>query len=85
MGALSTSDGQSSSFTSKGNPIMFKYQTGFANELAVKWEGGNHAEVRNVIRGLKNKAQAAYIAVFVAQLIGNEEGWKFLDFMDPNK
>lgn len=62
----------------------FKYQTGFANELAVKWEAGNHREVRNVIRGLKNKAQAAYIAVFVAMLIGEEAGWQFLEFMNPN-
>ena len=64
---------------------MYKYQPSFANDLAHKWEGGNHAEVRNVIRGLKNKAQAAYIAVFVALLIGEEEGWKFLEYIDPNK
>lgn len=63
----------------------FKYQIGFANELAVKFEQGNHAEVRNVIRGLKNKAQAAYIAAFVAMQLGEEQGWKFVDFMDPNK
>jgi len=64
---------------------MFKYQIGFANELAVKFEQGNHAEVRNVIRNLKNKAQAAYIAAFVAMQLGEEKGWQFVDFMDPNK
>lgn len=62
----------------------YKYQTGFANELAVKWEAGNHGEVRNVIRGLKNKAQAAYIAAFVALMLGEEQGYKFLDYMHPN-
>ena len=63
---------------------MFKYQPAFANELAAKWEAGDHAEVRNVIRGLKNKPQAAYIAVYVSLLIGEEKGWQFLEFIDPN-
>jgi hypothetical protein len=63
---------------------IYKYQTGFANELAAKWEAGNHSEVRNVIRGLKNKAQAAYIATFVGLMLGQEEGFKFLEYMHPN-
>ena len=64
---------------------MFKHQIGFANELAVKFERGNHAEVRNVVRGLKNKAQAAYIAALIAMQLGEEQGWMFVDVMDPNK
>jgi hypothetical protein len=64
---------------------MNGYQIGFANELAVKFEQGDHNEVRNIIRNLKNKAQAAYIAAFVAMQLGEDKGWQFVDFMDPNK
>jgi hypothetical protein len=64
---------------------MFKYQAIFSAELVTKWNAGQQSEVRNVIRGLKNKAQAAYIAARVAVLLDHEEGWKFVDFMDPNK
>ena len=63
---------------------MFKYQAMFAAELVTKWNAGQHSEVRNVIRGLKNKAQAAYIAARVAVILGSDEGWKFIDYMDPN-
>ncbi|OWK35449.1 hypothetical protein [Fimbriiglobus ruber] len=63
---------------------MFKHQAIFSAELVTKWNAGQHAEVRNVIRGLKNKAQAAYIAARVAILLGQDEAWSFIDFMDPN-
>jgi hypothetical protein len=63
---------------------MFKYQATFSAELVTKWKAGQHAEVRNVIRGLKNKAQAAYIAARVAVLLDHDEAWKFIDFIDPN-
>jgi hypothetical protein len=63
---------------------MFKYQATFSAELVTKWNAGQHSEVRNVIRNLKNKSQAAYISARVAVLLNHEEAWKFIDFMDPN-
>lgn len=63
---------------------MFKYQATFSAELAAKWNAGQHSEVRRIIRNLKNKSQAAYIAARVAVVLDHNEAWKFVDFMDPN-
>jgi hypothetical protein len=61
-----------------------KYQTTFAAELMTKWLAGQHSEVRRIIRGLKNKSQAAYIAARIAVILDKDEAWKFVDYMDPN-
>lgn len=66
----------------------FKYQEQFASDLTAKWLAGERNEVRNVIRNLKNKAQASYIAAQVAvNLI--EEGKAFAAdfaiFLHPNQ
>lgn len=64
--------------------VEFKYQAIFSAEMVTKWNAGQHSEVRRVIRNLKNKPQAAYIAARVAVLLDHDEAWKFIDFMDPN-
>jgi hypothetical protein len=59
----------------------FKYQEDFAKELSQSWVNGNKEYVRTTIRGLKNKAQAAYIAAAVqSRLVGGD----FVAFMHPN-
>lgn len=67
----------------------YKYQEQFARELAESWINGNHSHVRTMIRNLKNKAQAAYIAVRVhSDLINHYEcsgsAENFENFMHPN-
>lgn len=52
-----------------------------AAELADSWCNGNREYVRLTIRGLKNKAQAAYIAAYVQSLL---VGGDFVAFMHPN-
>lgn len=76
--------------------MTFKYQETFAEDLALSWAKGNHSNVRSIIRNLKNKAQAAYIALKVASyLVGfeyeeHENGTsvsyvqEFIEFMHPN-
>lgn len=44
----------------------FKYQEQFAQELIESWINGNLSHVRTTIHNLKNKAQAAYIAAYIA-------------------
>jgi hypothetical protein len=64
----------------------YKYQESFAEELAESWLNGNRSHVRTTIRGLKNKAQAAYIATFIALWL-QENGHNslvFLSFIHPN-
>lgn len=66
---------------------MFKHQDQFSAELAESWVNGNKTSVRLTIRGLKNKAQAAYIGVAVyALLAGNSlsDAESFRGFMHPN-
>lgn len=66
----------------------YKYQAEFAAKLALEWHAGNRAHVRTVVRGLKNKAQAAYIAGEITyQLASNdslEAAKEFVSFMHPN-
>lgn len=69
----------------------FKYQETFADDLTQAWLDGKGEHVRTVIRNLKNKAQAAYIAAQVAANLresftedGEEHAGLFADFMHPN-
>jgi hypothetical protein len=67
----------------------FKYQEEFAEDLAASWLVGNHEFVRNTIRGLKNKAQASYIAAAVCKLLCLQaddyfSAGRFVSFMHPN-
>lgn len=67
----------------------YKYQESFARELAESWINGNKEQVRLTIRGLKSKAQAAYIAVRVySDLINHFEvsgsAENFENFIHPN-
>lgn len=67
----------------------YKYQETFARELSESWINGNKEYVRLTIRGLKNKAQAAYIAVRVhSDLINHYDcsgsAENFENFMHPN-
>ena len=43
----------------------YKYQEQFSADLTTKWLKGERSEVRIIIRQLKNKAQAAFIAARV--------------------
>jgi hypothetical protein len=67
---------------------QYKYQEAFAAKLAAEWHHGNCVHVRTTIRGLKNKAQAAYIAgEVVYQLASNDSldaAKGFVSFMHPN-
>lgn len=70
----------------------FKYQEAFATELTEAWLAGKHEQVRLTIRGLKNKAQAAYIAAkLTVNLVegtrddaGNHLADDFVNFIHPN-
>ena len=66
---------------------MFKYQEQFASELTEAWLAGKREHVRTVIRNLKNKAQAAYIAAQVTVNLvdeGKAFAGDFAIFMHPN-
>jgi hypothetical protein len=67
----------------------YKHQEAFAIELANAWHRGHYTHVRAVIRTLKNKAQASYIAARVALILAAPEGgeqiaYPFVDFLHPN-
>lgn len=66
----------------------FLYQEQFAADLASKWHNGDCVYVRTTIRGLKNKAQAAYIAGEIvyqlAREVSLENAKGFISFMHPN-
>lgn len=64
----------------------YKYQEQFALELAESWINGNREYVRMTIRGLKNKAQAAYIASATALYINanSKDAAEFVAFIHPN-
>ena len=64
----------------------YKYQEQFALELSEQWINGNREYVRMTIRGLKNKAQAAYIASAVALYINasSVDAAAFVAFIHPN-
>lgn len=63
----------------------FKYQEQFSADLAKAWLEGKREHVRTVIRNLKNRAQAAYIAAKVAaNLAASNEAYVFAEFMHPN-
>jgi len=68
----------------------YKHQGEFALTLARDWlHGGTRPEVRKKIRGLKNKAQAAYIAARIVYLLmqelGHVEAQSFLYFIHPDR
>ena len=66
---------------------MMKYQEEFIDKMTEKWLDGSREEVRNTIRGLKNKAQAAYIASGVAYHLTIRDkinGHEFVRFIHPN-
>jgi hypothetical protein len=66
----------------------FKYQEQFASELTTVWLNGEREQVRLIIRGLKNKAQAAYIASQVTLNLMEEDkafAGDFVIFMHPNQ
>lgn len=68
--------------------VEFKYQAGFASELTDSWINGNREHVRLTIRGLKNKAQSAYIAAQIAlNLVENGKSFAgdFVNFIHPNQ
>lgn len=64
----------------------FKYQEQFALELSEQWKHGNREYVRNTIRGLKNKAQASYIAAAIALYlyVSEIDAAGFVAFIHPN-
>lgn len=66
----------------------YKYQEQFATEMTESWINGNKEHVRLTIRGLKNKAQAAYIATTVYAFLSGQEGLSsaeaFRAFIHPN-
>lgn len=71
----------------EGNLTMtYKHQETFAHELSESWMNGNREHVRLTIRGLKNKAQAAYIAAAVALFINasSQDAAAFVAFIHPN-
>lgn len=61
----------------------YKYQEQFAQELAESWLNGNKSHVRTTIRNLKNKAQAAFIAASVTDMLG-DDAVAFVAFIHPN-
>jgi hypothetical protein len=66
----------------------FKYQSEFASDLTAKWLAGQRSEVRIIIRQLKNKAQAAFIAAQVAINLleeGKAFAQDFASFIHPNQ
>jgi hypothetical protein len=64
----------------------FKYQTEFAEEMTAAWNEGKHEHVRTVIRGLKNKAQASYIAAQVTLNLSTDGlAAEFVAFLQPNQ
>jgi hypothetical protein len=64
----------------------FKYQDEFAAEMTTAWKDGKQEHVRTVIRGLKNKAQAAFIAAQVTlNLSPDGLAAEFVAFMHPNQ
>lgn len=70
--------------------INYKYQDALTIDLTTQWVAGNREQVRERIRTLKNKAQAAYIAASVMwQLMHYKDGSKdatdFLHFIHPNE
>lgn len=63
---------------------QYKYQEEFAAELAYQWEMGNHTMVRTKIRGLKTRAQSAFIAALVTHILSDDMATQFTRFMHPN-
>lgn len=68
---------------------MMKYQELFAEGMFNKWLAGDREYVRLTIRGLKNKAQASYIAAEVTRLLclqpdDYRSAWAFVSFIHPN-
>lgn len=67
---------------------QFKYQETFALELTTAWNEGKKEHVRTVIRNLKNKAQAAYIASLITLNLARDYApavaRNFTDFINPN-
>lgn len=68
--------------------MVYKYQEQFAQELTESWLNGNREHVRLTIRGLKNKAQAAYIASAIAMNLldgeNNSAAFCFVSFIHPS-
>lgn len=65
--------------------MIFKHQETFAAELATSWQNGNREHVRLTMRGLKNVAQASYVAAMVAMILNEtNEGSLFCSFIHPN-
>ena len=66
----------------------YKYQAEFASELTDAWLSGKREHVRTIIRNLKNKAQASYIASQVTLNLvgeGNAFAGDFVNFIHPNQ
>lgn len=68
---------------------IYKDQEIFAANLTSMWVNGNRESVRRVIRTLKNKAQAAYVAAAVMWQLKHYEdkgtaAHDFLYFIHPN-
>lgn len=70
----------------------YKHQEEFAQGLVGHWLKGEYEDVCRIIRGLKNKAQAAYIAGAVTLLLAKldvlgdcDESGEFVKFMHPDK
>ena len=62
----------------------FKYQEEFSIELAESWKNGNRKYVRDKIRSLKNKAQAAHIAALITAQLEPDDVEIFTRFIHPN-
>ncbi len=64
---------------------QYKHQEAFAEQLTRKWLAGQREDVRAVIRKLKNKAQASYIAARIADNLDDEARPLFAEFLNPNQ
>ena len=66
----------------------YKYQEQFSKDLTAKWLAGQRTEVRIIIRQLKNKAQAAYIAAAIVLNLfdqgKDDRAGDFVAFIHPN-
>lgn len=63
---------------------QYKYQESFAAALAKSWVDGKHDYVRTTIRGLKNKAQAAFIAAEICRHLQPNVAYIFCEYLHPN-
>lgn len=62
----------------------YKYEEEFAVKLATRWFNGEREEVRAVIRNLKNKAEASYIAAAITDHLESDTREIFVNFIHPN-